>query len=393
MTLTPGHYWVAIYGVNNTGYKGTFTWAGGASGSLPDAAYSYDLGSSWLAGTDFNLAFRIIGEGSDTIAPVVTVPSNMTFPATDASGSTVPFSASAYDIVDGTFAPSCVPVSGSLFPLGSTPVTCTATDTAGNFDDASFTVTVTDQMNPIVTVPINITEASSDPSGKVVTFSATADDNVDGPITPTCVPASGDTFVIGTTPVTCTAKDTAGNNGSASFNVTVTYVEPVPLSQITTARATCSQFTSSTPPTLPWLQYVLTTSRKTGDTTIKSVTPSSFAYFVNLTDSTNGTLEISQGNDMGFPDITPQTTKIVLYNANCENVTRTWTGTATLTNHVLTITNIPAEATFVKVPYSAKSVYGHVVGTLLPSVSYTFSAAIGSEPAFTTAILSLENKP
>ena len=127
--------------------------------------------------------------------------------------------------------------------------------------------------------------------------------------------------------------------------------------------------------------------------TIKSVTPSNFAYFVNVTDSTNSTLEISQGNDMGFPDITPQTTKIVLYNANCENVSRTWTGIATLTNHVLTITNIPAEATFVKVPYSAKSVYGHVVGTLLPSVSYTFSAAIGSEPAFTTAILSLENKP
>jgi len=46
-------------------------------------------------------------------------------------------------------------------------------------------------------------------------------DDVDGPLTPTCVPASGDLFPLGKTSVTCSATDKAGNTGSASFNVTV----------------------------------------------------------------------------------------------------------------------------------------------------------------------------
>jgi hypothetical protein len=39
------------------------------------------------------------------------------------------------------------------------------------------------------------------------------------------VPASGSTFPVGVTTVTCTATDAAGNTGSASFTVTVTLVD------------------------------------------------------------------------------------------------------------------------------------------------------------------------
>jgi hypothetical protein len=53
-----------------------------------------------------------------------------------------------------------------------------------------------------------------------VSFSATATDNV-GVVSLTCSPASGSTFGLGTTTVTCTAMDVAGNTASASFNVTV----------------------------------------------------------------------------------------------------------------------------------------------------------------------------
>jgi len=57
----------------------------------------------------------------------------------------------------------------------------------------------------------------------VVTYALpTATDGVDGPLPLTCAPASGTTFRIGTTRVTRTATDAAGNTASASFNVTVT---------------------------------------------------------------------------------------------------------------------------------------------------------------------------
>ena len=77
---------------------------------------------------------------------------------------------------------------------------------------------------PVVTVPGNITTPATGPTGATVTYTASATDDRDGPLTPTCTPASGSTFPVGTTTVTCTATDTAGNTGTGSFTVTVTPV-------------------------------------------------------------------------------------------------------------------------------------------------------------------------
>ena len=74
---------------------------------------------------------------------------------------------------------------------------------------------------PVVTVPGNMTVEATGASGAVVTFSATANDDVDGAINPTCTPASGSTFPFGETIVTCTATDSSGNEASAYFTVTV----------------------------------------------------------------------------------------------------------------------------------------------------------------------------
>jgi hypothetical protein len=73
----------------------------------------------------------------------------------------------------------------------------------------------------VVTVPGPITAEATGPGGAVVTFAATASDGHDGDLTPTCAPPSGSTFALGATSVTCTAEDAAGNEGSASFTVTV----------------------------------------------------------------------------------------------------------------------------------------------------------------------------
>jgi hypothetical protein len=118
-------------------------------------------------------------------------------------------------VVDPSLTAQCTPTSGSLFPLGSTTVHCTATDTNGTatFD---FDVLVTDTTPPDLTVPSDITTTNP-----VVTFTATATDIVDGAITPVCTPASGSTFDVGTTEVVCVATDAALNETTGTFNVTV----------------------------------------------------------------------------------------------------------------------------------------------------------------------------
>ena len=54
-----------------------------------------------------------------------------------------------------------------------------------------------------------------------VNYSVTAEDDVDTNIPVTCRPRSGSRFPIGRTRVTCSAMDTSGNTGRATFTVTV----------------------------------------------------------------------------------------------------------------------------------------------------------------------------
>ncbi len=61
------------------------------------------------------------------------------------------------------------------------------------------------------------------PQGAIVTYTQpqAASDIVDTSVPVTCAPASGTTFAVGTTKVTCSAKDTAGNEATAEFSVVV----------------------------------------------------------------------------------------------------------------------------------------------------------------------------
>ena len=59
-------------------------------------------------------------------------------------------------------------------------------------------------------------------AGARVDFAAVATDNCDASPTVTAEPASGSLFPVGTTTVTVTAVDSAGNTESCSFEVTVT---------------------------------------------------------------------------------------------------------------------------------------------------------------------------
>lgn len=102
----------------------------------------------------------------------------------------------------------------------------TVTDQSVSTVDFHLTKQTGDIIPPVLKLPDAITAEATGPSGAVVTYTATATDNVDGEIIPSCVPASDSTFSFGTTTVNCTAKDQAGNTAQGSFTVTVRDTTP-----------------------------------------------------------------------------------------------------------------------------------------------------------------------
>jgi hypothetical protein len=89
----------------------------------------------------------------DTVPPTLTVPADITVPATSIEGASVAFNVTATDDHDSNPAVSCSPASGGLFPVGDTTVTCMATDQAGNTTTDSFKIHVSgaaDQLSALV---------------------------------------------------------------------------------------------------------------------------------------------------------------------------------------------------------------------------------------------------
>ena len=222
----------------------TFTWSEGASplGTGTSIAVLLPIGVHTIAltaddgrgGTGASTVQVVI---RDTTPPVLALPAGQTLEATGASGAVASFSARATDSVDGLRPVSSVPSSGSTFALGTTTVTCSASDTRGNTSSGGFAIVVRDTTPPIVTAPANITVAATESGGARGSASAslasfltggTAHDAVD-PAASRLPPQVGGVnadsttlFPIGTSTVTFRFRDASGNTGSASATVTVT---------------------------------------------------------------------------------------------------------------------------------------------------------------------------
>jgi len=164
----------------------------------------------------------------DATAPIITLPTGgIAAEATDPGGAEVNYAdrVSARDGVAGTVVADCKPLSGSTFPLETTEVECSATDAAKNTANGSFNVTVKDTTAPTISgMPSDITKVATSASGEKVSYtSPTATDVVDGKVGVNCKPASGSTFGLGETTVTCTASDSRNNMASKTFKVKVLY--------------------------------------------------------------------------------------------------------------------------------------------------------------------------
>ena len=81
-------------------------------------------------------------EPADTVPPQVLVPDDIIIETDNQNGATANFNPRAIDNIDELITPSCNYSSGSVFPIGTTEVTCTATDSAGNTSSNSFNVII-----------------------------------------------------------------------------------------------------------------------------------------------------------------------------------------------------------------------------------------------------------
>jgi gliding motility-associated-like protein len=128
-------------------------------------------------------------------------------------------------------------LNGVSFNPGNTIITWLVTDAAGNTANCNFTVNVTDITNPVISScgATGIQNVNANSSCKYVVngtaWDAIATDNcgvstlaytLSGATTGTGTSLNGISFNLGTTIVTWTATDAAGNTATCSFNVVVT---------------------------------------------------------------------------------------------------------------------------------------------------------------------------
>lgn len=105
------------------------------SGAVAESDFFESLQAAIAPASGFEglqLLYGDTAEPQDTTPPLLTVPETITVDANSPQGAEVSYEASANDDTDPRPVVSCDIPSGSLFPIGRTTVTCTATDTASN---------------------------------------------------------------------------------------------------------------------------------------------------------------------------------------------------------------------------------------------------------------------
>jgi hypothetical protein len=169
----------------------------------------------------------------DTTPPTISCPGEISVSTDPGECSTeVNYTVTANDDNPGVSL-TCSQASGSTFQKGTTLITCTATDAAGNTASCEFNVRVDDNEPPNISCPGDITIAGNLAGScgtNVAVGTAVATDNCSG-VGVNGVRSDGgaltDLYPLGATTITWTATDDSGNSSSCSQLITVTNPNPV----------------------------------------------------------------------------------------------------------------------------------------------------------------------
>jgi hypothetical protein len=204
-----------------------------ASGStFPIGTTTVNCSATDAAGNTAHGSFTVTV--TDTSGPVFSgVPANRQVEANGPSGSIVNYTLpTANDATDGPQLVTCNPASGSMFPLGTTTVTCSSSDEHGNTTTASFTVKVVDTTPPTLTVPGDGAVYADTPDGisaqshyaAAFLSAAQAVDAVDPhPVVSNDAP---DFLTVGVHVVDFFARDASGNETAKSATLEVRPMPP-----------------------------------------------------------------------------------------------------------------------------------------------------------------------
>jgi hypothetical protein len=163
----------------------------------------------------------------DTTPPTLICSAPITAECTGNASAAVSFPVSAIDSCVGALTPGCTLPSGSLFPLGTTTETCSASDGNGNSGSCGFDVSVVDTTPPVFDTTTPTTQvAAGNCAGAPIGLPTlpSASDGCQSP-TVTCGTVAGNGF--GSQTIRCTAKDPSGNTATKDY--TLTMLEPLTL--------------------------------------------------------------------------------------------------------------------------------------------------------------------
>jgi len=162
----------------------------------------------------------------DTEAPTLTCPGNLSqFTPSNVCGATVVFNApNASDNCATVTVQQTSGINGSFFDVGVSSLAFIAVDQYGNSLGCQFTVTVTDNVVPIITCPSNITTPRTDLpqcSGQVNFTIPLGTDNCNSTTVRTRGQNSGTSFDVGLTAEEYTVTDASGNVAQCAFTIEV----------------------------------------------------------------------------------------------------------------------------------------------------------------------------
>lgn len=187
-------------------------------------------GSSNNGGAGNSTTISVTFTVNDTTAPLITCPANILNVHTDAGICAATVNPGSATASDNCSTPTIVGVRSdaqalnALYPKGTTTITWTATDAAGNHSSCVQTITVIDVEPPTISCQADLI-VDFDPAVNGATVNYTAPvgvDNCPGSTTTQIAGlASGATFPTGTTTNTFRVTDASGNTAQCSFKVTV----------------------------------------------------------------------------------------------------------------------------------------------------------------------------